>query len=96
MFGKKPPTPWKTVQRPDGYMSNFTMVLLPHADSVIRFDDIRSACRRILLDPEDKSANAVYSGKYAYRKVVGIKKALEVGVRRWRLDKYMSEKEAIY
>lgn len=49
------------------------------ADAVVGCDGIRSACRRILLGPEDKSANAVYSGKYAYRKVVGMKKAIEVG-----------------
>lgn len=50
-----------------------------HADAAIGCDGIRSACRRILLGPEDKSANAVYSGKYAYRKVVGMNKAVEAG-----------------
>ena len=48
------------------------------ADAVVGCDGIRSACRQILLGPEDVSAKAVYSGKYAYRKVVGMGKAVEV------------------
>ena len=47
-------------------------------DAVVGCDGIRSACRQILLGPEDMSAKAVYSGKYAYRKVVGMGKAVEV------------------
>jgi salicylate hydroxylase len=47
-----------------------------HADAVVGCDGIRSACRRILLG-EDPNANAVYSGKYAYRKVVSMKKAVD-------------------
>ena len=50
-----------------------------HADGVIGCDGIRSACRRIMLGPENKSSSAVYSGKYAYRKVVGMSKAVEAG-----------------
>lgn len=49
-----------------------------NADAVIGCDGIRSACRRILFGEEDKSANAVYSGKYAYRKVVDMKRAIRV------------------
>lgn len=48
------------------------------ADAVVGCDGIRSACRQILLGHEDASAKAVYSGKYAYRKVVSMKKAVEV------------------
>lgn len=51
---------------------------LAHADAVFGCDGIRSACRQILLGPEDVSAKAIYSGKYAYRKVVGMRKAVEV------------------
>ena len=47
-----------------------------YVDAVIGCDGIRSACRRILLGEDDRSANAVYSGKYAYRKVVDMKKAV--------------------
>lgn len=47
------------------------------ADAVVGCDGIRSACRRILLDENEQSAHAVYSGKYAYRKVVEMKKAIE-------------------
>ncbi len=47
------------------------------ADAVVGCDGIRSACRRILLGEEEPSAHAVYSGKYAYRKVVSMKKAVE-------------------
>jgi salicylate hydroxylase len=47
-----------------------------HVDAVVGCDGIRSACRRILLGDEHKSANAVYSGKYAYRKVIDMKKAV--------------------
>lgn len=43
------------------------------ADAVVGCDGVRSACRRILLGPDNKSANAVYSGKYAYRKVIDMK-----------------------
>lgn len=45
-------------------------------DAVIGCDGIRSACRKILLGPDEKSANAVYSGKYAYRKVIDMKDAV--------------------
>ncbi|TVY36419.1 6-methylsalicylic acid decarboxylase [Lachnellula occidentalis] len=48
-----------------------------HVDAVIGCDGIRSACRRILLGDNDRSANAVYSGKYAYRKVVDMSKAIK-------------------
>ncbi|KAG9234645.1 putative salicylate hydroxylase [Amylocarpus encephaloides] len=48
-----------------------------YADAVIGCDGIRSACRRILLGENDASAHAVYSGKYAYRKVVDMKKAIK-------------------
>jgi salicylate hydroxylase len=47
-----------------------------YADAVVGCDGVRSACRRILLGENDRSANAVYSGKYAYRKVVDMKKAV--------------------
>ena len=47
------------------------------ADGVVGCDGIRSACRRILLGENQQSARAVYSGKYAYRKVVEMKKAIE-------------------
>jgi salicylate hydroxylase len=47
------------------------------ADAVIGCDGIRSACRRIILGEEDPSAHAAYSGKYAYRKVVSMDKAIE-------------------
>lgn len=47
-----------------------------HVDAVVGCDGIRSACRRILLGENDRSSNAVYSGKYAYRKVVEMKKAV--------------------
>ena len=47
------------------------------ADAVVGCDGIRSVCRRILLGEDDKSARAVYSGKYAYRKVVDMRKAVE-------------------
>ncbi|KUJ19371.1 FAD/NAD(P)-binding domain-containing protein, partial [Mollisia scopiformis] len=48
------------------------------ADGVVGCDGIRSACRKIMLGSGDESANAVYSGKYAYRKVVDMEKAVEV------------------
>jgi salicylate hydroxylase len=48
------------------------------ADAVVGCDGIRSACRKILLGAGDERANAVYSGKYAYRKVVDMEKAVEV------------------
>ncbi|TVY13951.1 6-methylsalicylic acid decarboxylase atA [Lachnellula arida] len=48
-----------------------------HVDAVIGCDGIRSACRRILLGEDDRGANAVYSGKYAYRKVVDMNKAIK-------------------
>jgi salicylate hydroxylase len=47
------------------------------ADAVVGCDGIRSACRRILLGENEQSAHAIYSGKYAYRKVVQMKKAIE-------------------
>jgi len=47
------------------------------ADAVVGCDGIRSACRQILLGEDEKSAHAVYSGKYAYRKVVQMRKAIE-------------------
>ncbi|KAE9369302.1 FAD/NAD(P)-binding domain-containing protein [Stipitochalara longipes BDJ] len=47
------------------------------ADAVVGCDGIRSACRRILLGENEESARAVYSGKYAYRKVVEMKKAVK-------------------
>lgn len=47
-----------------------------YADAVVGCDGIRSACRRILLGENDRSSNAVYSGKYAYRKVADMKKAV--------------------
>ncbi|KAH8646570.1 putative salicylate hydroxylase [Tricladium varicosporioides] len=46
-------------------------------DGVIGCDGIRSACRRILLGDEEPASTAVYSGKYAYRKVVDMKKAIQ-------------------
>ncbi|KAH8807938.1 mannitol 1-phosphate dehydrogenase [Xylogone sp. PMI_703] len=46
------------------------------ANAVVGCDGIRSACRRILLGDNEKSARAVYSGKYAYRKVVDMKTAI--------------------
>ncbi|KAF4627490.1 hypothetical protein G7Y89_g10665 [Cudoniella acicularis] len=48
-----------------------------YANGVVGCDGIRSACRRILLGDDDPCANAVYSGKYAYRKVVDMKKAVQ-------------------
>ena len=47
------------------------------ADAVVGCDGIRSASRRILLGEDEPSAQAVYSGKYAYRKVVEMKKAID-------------------
>ncbi|TVY28776.1 6-methylsalicylic acid decarboxylase [Lachnellula hyalina] len=47
-----------------------------HVDAVIGCDGIRSACRRILLGENDRAANAVYSGKYAYRQVVDMSTAV--------------------
>ena len=47
------------------------------ADAVVGCDGIRSACRRILLGEDEECAHAVYSGKYAYRKVLTMKKAIE-------------------
>jgi salicylate hydroxylase len=47
------------------------------ADAVVGCDGIRSACRSILLGENEQSAFAVYSGKYAYRKEVEMKKAIE-------------------
>lgn len=46
------------------------------ANAVVGCDGIRSACRRILLGDSEESARAVYSGKYAYRKVVEMKAAI--------------------
>lgn len=46
-------------------------------DAVVGCDGIRNACRRILLGEDEVCAHAVYSGKYAYRKVVLMKKAIE-------------------
>ena len=52
-------------------------------DAVVGCDGIRSACRRILLSNEGRreSFDAVYSGKYAYRKVVSMEKAIEAAGR---------------
>jgi salicylate hydroxylase len=50
-----------------------------YTDAVIGCDGIRSACRQVLLGPHDKSSKAVYSGKYAYRGVVDMEKAVEAG-----------------
>lgn len=47
------------------------------ADAVVGCDGIRSACRQILLGENEECAHAVYSGKYAYRKVAPMKKAIE-------------------
>jgi salicylate hydroxylase len=46
-------------------------------DAAIGCDGIRSVCRRVLLGDDDVTARAVYSGKYAYRKVVSMEKAVE-------------------
>ncbi|KAH7310011.1 hypothetical protein BKA65DRAFT_519285 [Rhexocercosporidium sp. MPI-PUGE-AT-0058] len=47
-------------------------------DAVVGCDGIRSACRKIMLGRHNECANAVYSGKYAYRIVVDMEKAVEV------------------
>lgn len=44
-----------------------------YADAIIGCDGIRSKCRELMFG---EKANAVYSGKYAYRKVVSMKKAI--------------------
>jgi salicylate hydroxylase len=46
------------------------------ADAVVGCDGIRSRCRRLLLGDDDLGADAVYSGKYAYRKVLSMKTAI--------------------
>jgi salicylate hydroxylase len=51
------------------------------ADAVVGCDGVRSTCRRVLLGEDEKSARAVYSGKYAYRKVVEMEKAVAVAGR---------------
>jgi salicylate hydroxylase len=51
------------------------------ADAVVGCDGIRSACRRILLGEEDPSARAIYSGKYAYRKVINMNEAIKAAGR---------------
>lgn len=67
-----------TRDEPDGKMAiRFDDGTEEHAHAVIGCDGIRSACRRILLGEDDKSASAVYSGKYAYRKVVPMEKAVQ-------------------
>jgi salicylate hydroxylase len=48
-------------------------------DTVMGCDGIWSACRQVLLSPRNKSAKAVYSGKYAYRGVVDTEKAVKAG-----------------
>jgi salicylate hydroxylase len=49
--------------------------------AVLGCDGVRSTCRRVLLGEDEKSARAVYSGKYAYRKVVEMEKAVAVAGR---------------
>ncbi|EPE34003.1 FAD/NAD(P)-binding protein [Glarea lozoyensis ATCC 20868] len=46
------------------------------ADAVVGCDGIRSRSRRLLLGDDDLGADAVYSGKYAYRKVLSMKTAI--------------------
>jgi salicylate hydroxylase len=46
------------------------------ADAVIGCDGIRSRCRRILLGDDDPCADALFSEKYAYRKVLSMKTAV--------------------
>jgi salicylate hydroxylase len=75
-FGKKIVDVKQSVNE-DGARMIFADGTEAHADAVIGCDGIRSACRRILLGEEDPSAQAVYSGKYAYRKVVSMEKAIE-------------------
>ncbi|PQE09794.1 mannitol 1-phosphate dehydrogenase protein [Rutstroemia sp. NJR-2017a BBW] len=48
------------------------------ADAVVGCDGVRSKCRQILLGDDDETSRAVYTGKYAYRKVVPMKKAVEI------------------
>jgi len=48
------------------------------ADAVVGCDGVRSMCRRVLLGEDEESASAVYSGKYAYRKVIEMEKAVAV------------------
>lgn len=48
------------------------------ADAVVGCDGIRSTSRKILLGPGDPSATAVYSGKYAYRIVLDMERAIQV------------------
>jgi salicylate hydroxylase len=47
------------------------------ADAVVGCDGIRSAARKILLGKDNEVATAVYTGKYAYRKVIPMAKAIE-------------------
>ncbi|TVY81767.1 6-methylsalicylic acid decarboxylase atA [Lachnellula suecica] len=52
-----------------------------HVDAVIACDGIRPVCRQILLGEDNEAAKAVYSGKYAYRKVVSMAAAVAVAGR---------------
>ncbi|KAL3418430.1 mannitol 1-phosphate dehydrogenase [Phlyctema vagabunda] len=47
-------------------------------NAVVGCDGIRSVCRTIMLGTDDAASRAVYSGKYAYRKVVPMEKAVSV------------------
>lgn len=47
------------------------------ADAVIGCDGIKSRTRRILLGEDHTAANAVFTGKYAYRGLVPMEKAVE-------------------
>ncbi|KAJ0115603.1 hypothetical protein J7T55_010426 [Diaporthe amygdali] len=46
-------------------------------DAVIGCDGIRSECRKIILGCDHEFANAVYTGKFAYRAVLPMDKAVE-------------------
>jgi salicylate hydroxylase len=48
------------------------------ADAVIGCDGVKSNCRKILLGPSSIEATPTFSGKFAYRKVVDMKKAISV------------------
>jgi salicylate hydroxylase len=60
----------------DGVRLRFEDGTEARADAVVGCDGIRSQCRRILLGDEDPCADAAYSGKYAYRKVLSMKAAV--------------------
>jgi salicylate hydroxylase len=47
-------------------------------NAIIGCDGIKSTTRRILLGKDDPASNAVFSGKYAYRGLIPMDKAVEI------------------